>query len=246
MPKNNPFLFFTAFIASVTLHSILLLKSSQTSSKKMKFFHSGASKVKLKFDKIGDDASKELALGFEEPKKFRKKRLQKKKSKAVSKKKLVERINLNGRRTQNWAQEAINHSSINQEFSKLNPQFEFVIPKGIPREKVPEIKSQLYSFNLRLRKQFHSSVISTYYEMQRMDPRFDIPINRREDIIIIKATYNEKGNVIRIKTLLAPKEQIYSDFFQKAIESIETIPNPPEILLNNKREFSQIYSLGIN
>ncbi len=134
----------------------------------------------------------------------------------------------------------------NTSLAQSNSTFSLEIPKGVPEEELNELQRVLYSFYLRLQGQYVSTLVDKYMEEQRINPRFQVPINRDRDRVTLRATYDLNGNIIRIRTLLSARHKDHSDFFLEAVKRIETIPNPPDVLLDDKKQFHVNYDLRLN
>ncbi len=128
--------------------------------------------------------------------------------------------------------------------SKLNMDIE--LPENIPEQLKSKLKQNLGAFYRRISRRFYNSVFDTYLEHERFYPTRPIPVNRSTDAVALRVTYDEYGNVSRVQTIESGKYNIHNSFWQKAITSITSIPNPPKILLDLNNEFSVIYSLQIN
>ena len=134
----------------------------------------------------------------------------------------------------------------NSSISESDASFNLEIPQGVPEDQMTDLEHQLYSFIVRLNTQYITTLIDHYLEQQRLNPRYRIPINRDQDSILLRTTYDRNGEIVRIRTLKASRYDKHADFFLNAVRKIETIPNPPELILDERNEFHVTYHLKLN
>ncbi len=232
-----------SLLATVTIHSILLFFSSQI----LNFDRENDAesvdndRLTIEFKFVGVEKSKSQNKVFAQSSAKKTKRAQN----SAGKKTVRKVKTLKFEESKSFRKQlpmALQSSSLAQS----NSTFSLEIPKGVPEEELNELQRVLYSFYLRLQGQYVSTLVDKYMDKQRKNPRYQIPINRDRDRVTLRATYDLNGNIVRIKTLLSARHKNHSEFFLDAVKEIEAIPNPPDILLDKKKQFHVNYDLRLN
>ncbi|MCB9091761.1 MAG: hypothetical protein H6621_03470 [Halobacteriovoraceae bacterium] len=134
----------------------------------------------------------------------------------------------------------------NSRVADSNALFSLEIPEGLPEDQLNRLTQVFYSFYKRIGTKYISTIVDKYFEYEREKPHMHIPVNEQEDSTVIRASYDEFGNVLRIRVLKKGKYAYHQKFFSDTIEAIQSIPNPPKQLLDSKKQFHVIYSLEYN
>jgi len=249
--KNFPqfsYLLIIAFFFSILLHGYFLFLSSnpQNSGEIAQGVKKNLPILNLRKETKQSLTPKDFSPKISKiPRKTRKKRKPKNKTNKKVATKQVPSLSTYSERPR--ITQALLPPSIRKNFySKSQLDMDIELPENIPEELKTKLKDNLGAFYRRISRRFYNSVFDTYLEHERFYPSRPIPVNTSTDSVALRVTYDKFGNVVRVQTLLAGKYKIHNTFWDKAITSISSIPNPPKILLDSKKEFSVIYSLSIN
>lgn len=120
------------------------------------------------------------------------------------------------------------------------------VPKGVNLDELNEEELVFYSFQKRSALQYIATFYNKLQEFERKNPHVAFPITKEKTRMTGRITYDKDGNIVRIKMLEWTETQRLQDFFVNVLEELQSLPNPPKLLIDENDEFSVVYSLIIN
>lgn len=120
------------------------------------------------------------------------------------------------------------------------------LPKGVKLDELNEEELMFYSFQKRTAMKYISSFFSKLQEFERQNPHLEFPLTKSKTRMSGKIIYDKNGNIVRIKILEWTKPQRLQDFFVDVLKDLDSLPNPPKLLIDENDEFAIVYSLLIN
>ncbi len=121
----------------------------------------------------------------------------------------------------------------------------FELPEGVSKSELNKAELVYASFRRRVGITFLSTLFSTYNHYQRIYPHFILPYKGQHETLTARATYDKFGNIKRIKIIKWSKHDTVQNFFQKLMEKMKIIQNPPKSLINKKDEVIIFFSVRI-
>lgn len=120
------------------------------------------------------------------------------------------------------------------------------VPKGVKLDELNKEELMFYSFQRRSALQYVSAFYNKLQEFERQNPHLQFPMTKEQTRMTGRITYDKEGNIMRIKMLEWTKTQRLQDFFVEVLQEMNSLPNPPKLLIDENGEFSIVYSLVIN
>ncbi len=119
-------------------------------------------------------------------------------------------------------------------------------PKGVSIDALNETEKIFYSFFKRSYSKYVNSYVSTINELMTNKPYLKNKRVSSKHIMSAKVTYDKTGNVISIQVIRWSDDDDLQNIFQKTIEEIRNIPNPPKDLIQEDETFVIHYELHFN
>ena len=126
-----------------------------------------------------------------------------------------------------------------------NASIGVVIPKGVKEEALNKWQMVLYSFHKRVFSQYLTQLYIQAQNMERNYPYSQFPYVREPDSVRVKATYEEDGTLTRVEKLKQSGSRLLNEFFQNAMQDMDSIPNPPKLIINDKGQFELIFEVKV-
>lgn len=121
----------------------------------------------------------------------------------------------------------------------------FDVPKGVKEDLLNSIEQVFYSFRKRTYIQYLNSLYKNLSDYERKYPRFGQEIMKERITIESDVTFDEQGNILRIKSRKWSDNQRLQDFFDQTISDLVSIPNPPKAFLNENKEIRITFALTL-
>ena len=120
-------------------------------------------------------------------------------------------------------------------------------PEGVSEDELNDAEKTFWSFKKRVYQTYASSILSTYNQMLLSRPQIKRQLKTaRNQVIAGKMVFDEKGNVLKIRITRPSPEDDFQTLFEKSLQNINKIPNPPQGLLSSEGKLTLYYELIIN
>lgn len=127
--------------------------------------------------------------------------------------------------------------------SDLNIKFE--LPQGVKEDELNQRELVFYSFQKRAVQAYINSYLKELNQFRRKNPAKQYPFEDKQEKLAGRIIYDANGDIISIKTLAWSDFDVVQDFFMKVLQNLQTIPNPPQEILENE-QFAINFVLNIN
>lgn len=121
----------------------------------------------------------------------------------------------------------------------------FDVPEGVKEDLLNSIEQVFYSFRKRTYIQYLNSLYKNLIDYERKYPRFRQDIMKERVTLQSDVTFDEQGNILRIKSRQWSDNQRLQDFFDQTISDLVSIPNPPKAFLNESKEIRITFALTL-
>lgn len=122
---------------------------------------------------------------------------------------------------------------------------EFNAPEGVDEDKLNSDEKVFYAFQKRTYMNYIGSVVSTYRSLSRSRPNLKSLLSNEPHRLSGRVVFDEKGNILTISILNGSTYDEVQTLFEKILENIRSLPNPPKALVKNHK-FTIYYRLNIN
>tara|TARA_Y100000768_G_C23990989_1_gene692945 strand:- start:8753 stop:9592 length:840 start_codon:yes stop_codon:yes gene_type:complete len=104
-----------------------------------------------------------------------------------------------------------------------------------------------YSFFNRVGEAYLHAFVEEINAYQKRYPskKYSLPFPEEPTEVMAEITYDENGDILRIKTLRWSDVGYFQDFFMNVMQALDALPNPPDELIKPDGTFSIKYSLKI-
>lgn len=126
----------------------------------------------------------------------------------------------------------------------INMHFE--PPEGVEETELNSTEKKFYSFRKRSYEAYVNSFLSAYRQAVNQRPYLHHVFNTSTEHLTGKVTFDLEGNLISIKIISSAKNDDIQKVFEKTLEGIKSLKNPPREFIEKENEFSVYYSLRIN
>lgn len=126
-----------------------------------------------------------------------------------------------------------------------NFNIHFEPPEGVSEDELNTSEKIFYSFQRRTFKSYISSFISAYNDASTVRPRLT-KIAPGRQTLTGKVTYDKEGNIVAIKIIRWSDDDDIQYLFEKTLENIHSLPNPPKALVEKSGEFTIYYQLNFS
>ncbi len=130
----------------------------------------------------------------------------------------------------------VRHTDMNMHFEP---------PEGVEETELNSIEKKFYSFRKRSYEAYVNSFLMTYRQAVNQRPYLHQLFNSSSEHLTGKVTFDLEGNLVSIKILQSASNEIQK-IFEKTLEGIKSLKNPPREFIERENEFSVYYSLKIN
>jgi len=160
----------------------------------------------------------------------------------------IKSLSLNRKSVKSFLQNT-NQSQNSGEFEKAlgksNVLVKLEVPQGVPEDELNKYEMVFYSFRKRTALNYINSFYNELNDFSRTNPHLKFPMTEKEERLTGRVTYDGEGNVVKIKMVQWTKEQKLQDFFLEVLKDMNSLPNPPKVIVRNG-EFHIYYSLTLN
>lgn len=160
----------------------------------------------------------------------------------------IDALSLNKKTVKDFMRQSPNAGSSGEyanAFGDSNVLVELEVPQGVPEDELNKYELVFYSFRKRTALNYVNSFYTELTDFQRSHPHLRFPVTPEKDSMTGRITYDEEGNIVRIKMLKWTNEKKLQDFFLQVLKNMNSLPNPPEIIIKDG-EFHVYYSLTVN
>jgi len=126
----------------------------------------------------------------------------------------------------------------------FNVQFE--APDGISLDELNSIEKAFYSFQKRSYASYLSAFIESYHQFLKTKPAIKKDLKENDHLLTGKITFDHQGHIVAIKIMKSSHSDHVHSLFQKTLESVRKLPNPPKDLLSKEKTLTIYYQLKIN
>jgi hypothetical protein len=126
-----------------------------------------------------------------------------------------------------------------------NASIGVVIPKGVKEEALNKWQMVLYSFHKRVFSQYLTQLYLNAQDMERIHPYHEFPYVREPDSVRVKSTYEADGTLVRVEKLKHSDSRLLNEFFLNTMQDMNTIPNPPKLIINENGQFDLIFEVKV-
>jgi len=124
--------------------------------------------------------------------------------------------------------------------------FHFFTPENENKGQFNEIDKVLYSFKKRMFLGYINSLMKNYDELSLKKPLLKSAIENEKHTLTGKILFDKEGNIIKINILKSSLNDDVHALFENTLVGINSLPNPPQMILQNKDDFTVYYQLSIN
>ena len=157
-------------------------------------------------------------------------------------------LSLNNESVKNFLQSTPNAGAAGEyarAFGESDVMVEMEVPKGVPEDELNKYELVFYSFRKRTALNYINSFYNELGDFQRANPHLRFPLTADKTSMTGRITYDEKGDIVRIKMLKWTNKKKLQEFFLQVLKNMNTLPNPPEVIIEDG-EFHVYYSLTVN
>lgn len=124
---------------------------------------------------------------------------------------------------------------------------EFTPPEGVTEDELNSFDKIFYSFIKRTYEKYVNSFVTSYFTLSSERPYLINDIETKKHLIRARATFDRKGNLVSIKIFNSESSDAVYDLFEKTIQGIDSLPNPPkEFFSSGDDEFNIYFVLKVN
>jgi hypothetical protein len=123
---------------------------------------------------------------------------------------------------------------------------QFDPPEGIPEDELNSAEKIFYSFQKRTFETYVNSFVKTYYDILRSSPILKNDISTQRHRLNGRVTFDADGNILKVKIMRSSQSDPVHNLFEKTLDQMRAVPNPPKDLVQKDGTFTIYYSLYIN
>jgi hypothetical protein len=120
------------------------------------------------------------------------------------------------------------------------------IPKGMQVKSLEQLNNIFYSYQRRLNEAYINSFYSYLIDFENSHPHLNFPMTEKELTLGAKLTFDQQGNLQKIKMTSWSENKDLQEFFAKVLGKLQSIPNPPKAYSQNKEHFNVNFKLFLN
>ena len=121
----------------------------------------------------------------------------------------------------------------------------FSPPKGVSEEELNSEEKVYYAFQKRAYTNYINSFLSQYRRMTSIKPGIKNALMNGKHQLTGKIVFDKEGNIVSTQVLKWSQDNDVQILFDKTLENISTLPNPPVSLIRDG-QFVVYYQLYIN
>ena len=129
---------------------------------------------------------------------------------------------------------------------RSNLNFHFIPPEGMKDTEFNDMSKILYSFKKRMFESYINSLLTSYEQVQLERPLIRNAMHTERHLLTGKITFDKMGNIMQINILKSSSNDDIHHLFDKTLQGINSLPNPPKMLLQGRDEFVVYYQFSIN
>lgn len=126
----------------------------------------------------------------------------------------------------------------------LNLHFE--PPDGVSEDELNSVEKKFYSFQKRTFVSYVQSLLSVYQQKLINRPQIENIVKNETHLVTGKIDFDREGNILRIKILRSSPSDEVHNLFEETLKAINRLPNPPDLLIKDREQFTIYYQLRIN
>ena len=160
----------------------------------------------------------------------------------------IQALSLDNESVKNFMQSTPNAGAAGEyarAFGESDVMVEMEVPKGVPEDELNKYELVFYSFRKRTALNYINSFYNELSDFQRTNPHLRFPLTADKTSMTGRITYDEKGDIVRIKMLKWTNKKKLQEFFLQVLKNMNSLPNPPEVIIEDG-EFHVYYSLTVN
>lgn len=123
---------------------------------------------------------------------------------------------------------------------------QFDPPEGITEDELNSVEKIFYSFQKRTFETYVNSFVKTYHDVIRSSPILKSHLNNERHRLNGRVTFDSDGNILAVKIMRSSQSDAVHKLFEKTLDQMRAIPNPPKDLIQKDGTFSIYFSLYIN
>lgn len=138
------------------------------------------------------------------------------------------------------------HARENELLKSTRLNFHFSAPEQTDRGDFNEIDKVLYSFKKRMYISYINSLIKSYEQLLLEKPLIKKAIREEKHVLTGKILFDKKGNIVKINILKSSLSDEVHSLFESTLTGIQSLPNPPKMIIEDRDNFTVYYQLSIN
>lgn len=163
----------------------------------------------------------------------------------------LEAIKVSGKEMKSFAsnaptQEAFRADPRAQGLNTSDISVNLEVPEGVSPDELNKYELMFYGFQRRTAINYINSFYKNLDKFRRSNPHLEFPLTKDMQVMTGRLTYDEKGNIKRIKMVQWSNVDKLQDFFTEVLKDMDTLHNPPQALWEKDGEFSIYFSLIVN
>ncbi len=120
------------------------------------------------------------------------------------------------------------------------------VPEGVSPDELNKYELMFYGFQRRTAINYINSFYKNLDKFRRANPHLEFPMTKDMQVMTGRITYDEKGNIKKIKMVQWTNVDKLQNFFVDVLKDMDTLHNPPQALWEKNGEFSIYFSLIVN
>lgn len=172
-------------------------------------------------------------------------------SRPEPRKKALEAVKLSGDQMRNYAnnapvQEAFRGDPRAAGVNTSDIAVNLEVPEGVSPDELNKYELMFYGFQRRTAINYINSFYKNLDKFRRANPHLEFPMTKDMQVMTGRITYDEKGNIKKIKMVQWTNIDKLQNFFVDVLKDMDTLHNPPQALWEKNGEFSIYFSLIVN
>lgn len=163
----------------------------------------------------------------------------------------LEAVKLSGQQMRNYAnnapiQEAFKGDPRAAGINTSDISVNLEVPQGVSPDELNKYELMFYGFQRRTAINYINSFYKNLDKFRRANPHIEFPMTKEMQVMTGRLTYDEKGNIKKIKMVQWTNVDKLQEFFVEVLKDMDTLHNPPQALWEENGEFSIYFSLIVN
>ncbi len=135
------------------------------------------------------------------------------------------------------------NEGIFQAMEKSDLNIKFAPPDGVPEDELNSLEKKFFSFQKRTYTSYINNFINQYNQLSLAKPNLKNNLLGYHHHLSARATFDKNGDIVSIKVLRWSNFDDVQELFEKTIEAIHSLPNPPHEMLDKNDEFSIYFTV---